>query len=81
MDCIKVNIGKQRKTFTKIKVLDFTPMSEYWKGALILIPNTIKTIEISDYKNNKCLSWYEKQVEHHDKVMAEFKRIFSWRKK
>ncbi len=81
MEYLKITTGKRRKGFPKMKVLDFTPMRDYWKGALVIMPSTIKTIELGDYKNNKCLSWYDKQVEHHDKVMAEFKRIFSWRKK
>ena len=54
---------------------------KFWEESMMVIPNVIDNISESDYLNNRTLTWYEKQVQHHDKVMKEFKRIFRWQKK
>tara|TARA_R110002153_G_scaffold39251_8_gene113150 strand:- start:274 stop:534 length:261 start_codon:yes stop_codon:yes gene_type:complete len=75
--------GSKAKTqsFDGFKVLNFTPMFEYWLGSFYIIPEALQNLPHEEYKNNKCLTWYETQVLNHDKVMNEFKRIFGWQKK
>lgn len=80
MEHIKIKTSK-KADLSKMKVIDMTNMFEYWTGALTIIPGTIKAIEFVNYENNKCLTWYERQKLHHDKVMEEFKNIFKWQKK
>jgi len=77
---LKVKTEDQVNT-EKCDVINFTNVFDFWKGGMHVIPASIKNMHLSDYKNNKCLSWYEKQQIHHDTLMAEFKKIFGWQNK
>lgn len=79
MEHIKIKTSK-KADLSQLKVLDFTPLFEWMTGALIIIPQALKSIELTDYQNTRCLTWYERQKEHHDQVMKEFKNIFQWQK-
>ena len=79
---VELNRKKAKKKSLKgLKVLNFTPMFEYWQGAFKIIPESLQNLPNKNYENNKCLTWYERQEMNHDKVMKEFKRIFQWQKK
>ena len=80
MKRITINTGKKVNT-KDVNVIDFTNVFEYWNGGMMIIPQAIQNIHLSDYKNNRCLSWYEKQQMHHDQLMTEFKKIFKWQKR
>lgn len=80
MEHIKIKTSK-KADLSKMKVIDLTNVFEYWTGAMLIIPQAIRGIDIVDYKNNKCLTWYERQKLHHDQIMEEFKNIFKWQKK
>ena len=56
-------------------------MFEYWLGSFQIIPEALQNLPHEEYKNTKCLTWYETQVLNHDTIMNEFKRIFGWQKK
>ncbi len=81
MEHIVIQVKKKKTDLKKFKVLNFQKMFEYWCGAMTIMPQALKTMSLSDYKNNKCLTWYERQKQHHDQVMEEFKNIFKWQKK
>ena len=81
MEHLKIKTSTKEVKFPKMKVLDFSPMSKYWTGGCMLVAETLKNMEFTNYENNKCLTWYERQQYHHDKVMEEFKKIFKWQKK
>ena len=79
---VELNGSKAKKqSFEDFKVLNFKPMNEYWCGAMIIIPEVISSISNGLYKNNKCLTWYERQVDKDKKKMNEFKNIFKWLKR
>jgi len=79
MEHIKISLKQKESENITLPILNFKTMYEYWLGSIPLIPITLKNMDIVDYKSNKCLTWYEKQVENHDRVMSEFRRI--WLKK
>jgi hypothetical protein len=81
MEHLKIKTSAKEVKFPKMKVLDFTTMSQYWAGGCAIMPEALKNMEFTNYENNKCLTWYERQKEHHDQIMEEFKNIFKWRKK
>lgn len=80
MEHIKIKTEKQVE-WHGLEISDFSKTNEFWMGTLLMIPNLIELIKETDYSNNRVLTWYEKQVENHDNVMKEFKRIFRWQKK
>jgi hypothetical protein len=77
---LKITTGKNIST-EECKVIDFTNVLDYWNGGMHIVPQAIRNMHLSDYKNNKCLTWYEKQQLHHDQLMTEFKKIFKWQNK
>jgi len=81
MEHIKIKLKAKETESLKLPILNFRQMYEYWMGSMALIPVTLKNMEFSDYENNKCLTWYDRQKLHHDKVMEEFKNLFKWQKK
>ena len=81
MEHLKIKTSNKQVKFSKMKVLDFSPMFKYWTGGCMLVAKTLKNMEFTDYKHNRCLTWYERQKEYHDQVMEEFKNIFKWQKK
>jgi len=76
---VKKSKNNNWKKFTA-PTIDITPMWGYWQGGLLLVPKALELIANTKYQNNKILSWYDRQKKNHDKVMAEFKRIFGWQK-
>tara|TARA_R100001244_G_C5154826_1_gene130224 strand:- start:1 stop:234 length:234 start_codon:yes stop_codon:yes gene_type:complete len=75
MEHIKITTNKKWLK-ADLRKLDYSLMYEYWLGAFIVIPKAIKMLPNKAYQNNKCLSWYDKQLINHNKVMAEFQRIW-----
>ena len=80
MEHIRITISK-KANFTTLKRLDFTPMFEYWYGAMKFIPKVLESLPNGLYENNKCLTWYERQVAKNRKKMIELKNTFRWLKK
>ena len=79
---VELNVQKAiPKSFKDFKVLNFNPIFEYWSGAMYIIPEVIKSLPNDLYKNNKCLSWYEKQVQKDKERMNQLKKLFPWLKK
>lgn len=81
MEHIKITTKKNRTDLSKLKIFNFMPMSEYWIGGFLVLPQVLKNMHLVKYKNQRCLTWYEKQKMHHDQLMVEFKNIFGWQKK
>jgi len=81
MEHIKIRTEK-KLDWTKVNLpkLDFTPMFDYWTGAMHIIPSALQNLPHEAYQNNKVLTWYDKQKQNNDKVMDEFKRIFKWKR-
>jgi len=55
MEHIRITISK-KANFTTLKRLDFTPMFQYWNGAMKFIPKVLKYLPNDLYENNKCLT-------------------------
>mgnify|MGYP003630800547 CR=1 FL=1 len=79
---IELNGSKAiKQTFDDFKVLDFKPIYEYWSGAMLIISDVIQSLPNELYKNNKCQTWFERQVEKDKLRMNQLKEIFPWLKK
>ena len=81
MEHIKITTTENNTDLSKLKIFNFMPMSEYWIGSFLVLPYVLKNMHLVEYKNKKCLTWYEKQQHHHDLIVGEFKNIFGWQKK
>tara|TARA_R100001244_G_scaffold132243_1_gene107672 strand:- start:2231 stop:2476 length:246 start_codon:yes stop_codon:yes gene_type:complete len=81
MEHIKIRVGEVKTDLSELRDLDFTPMFLYWQGAMKIVPKVLDLIPHELYNGNKCLSWYDRQVLKHNKVMKEFKEVFTWQKK
>lgn len=81
MEHIKIRTEK-KLDWTKVNLpkLDFTPMFEYWTGAMHIIPSALQNLPHEAYQNNKVLTWMDKQDVAYNSLKNEFKRIFRWKR-
>ena len=65
---VELNSTKAKKKSLKgFKVLNFTPIFEYWQGAFKIIPEALQNLPHDKYEKNKCLNFYtmsKKMISH-----------------